>query len=77
LKYNEFDIRNIEFILFSSFSLLSLTLMKLLLFTFIFTAILAGVQCLPGFFMQDEVEAYMGDSTKLITKCDKQPDLLT
>lgn len=51
--------------------------MKLLLFTFVFTAILAGVQCLPGFFMQDEVEAYMGDSTKLITKCDKQPDLLT
>ncbi|EIE81459.1 hypothetical protein RO3G_06164 [Rhizopus delemar RA 99-880] len=51
--------------------------MKLLLFTFIFTAILAGVQCLPGFFMQDEVEAYMSDSTTLITKCDRQPDLLT
>lgn len=38
---------------------------------------LVNASYLPGLVLQEEVGAYMGDSTKLITNCGKPSDILT
>ncbi|KAG1455638.1 hypothetical protein G6F56_007018 [Rhizopus delemar] len=52
--------------------------MKSVLFSLLFVVILtvSSVNCLPGLVLQNDVDVFKG-STKLITKCDNKPDILT
>jgi hypothetical protein len=53
--------------------------MKLPTLALVFATVigLSNASYLPGFVLQDEVGAYMGDSTKLITNCGDPSDILT